>query len=171
MSALAKILLEKGYEVSGSDLHGSPIVEHLQAMGAKIFQGHRAEHVQGVDAIVVSSAIHEDNPEVTAAKAQGIQRLHRSDVNAALLNAVKGIAVAGAHGKTTTTSMIGVTLDHAGLQPTIIIGGEVDYLDGNARLGKGGRMRPAASASSTPGCRAAPAMTFITPASVAMALT
>ena len=137
MSALAKILLEKGYEVSGSDLHGSPIVEHLQAMGAKIFQGHRAEHVQGVDAIVVSSAIHEDNPEVTAAKAQGIQRLHRSDVNAALLNAVKGIAVAGAHGKTTTTSMIGVTLDHAGLQPTIIIGGEVDYLDGNARLGKG----------------------------------
>ena len=137
MSALAKILLEKGYAVSGSDLHDSPIIAHLKAMGAEIFQGHRTENVKGADTIVVSSAIHEDNPEVIAAREQGIQRMHRSDVNAALLNAVKGIAVAGAHGKTTTTSMIGVMLDHAGMQPTIIIGGEVDYLDGNAKLGSG----------------------------------
>ena len=137
MSALAKILVEKGYAVSGSDLHGSEIVEKLKKLGAVIYQGQAAEHVKGVDAIVVSTAIRDNNPEVVAAKKLGIQKLHRSDINAALLNAAKGIAVAGAHGKTTTTSMLGVALDHAGISPTIIIGGEVDYLDSNARLGQG----------------------------------
>ena len=132
MSALAKILVEKGYAVSGSDLHGSEIVEKLKKLGAVIYQGQAAEHVKGVDAIVVSTAIRDNNPEVVAAKKLGIQKLHRSDINAALLNAAKGIAVAGAHGKTTTTSMLGVALDHAGISPTIIIGGEVDYLDSNA---------------------------------------
>ncbi len=137
MSPLAKILVEKGYEVSGSDLSSSEIVENLKKLGAKIFQGQSGENVQGVDAIVVSTAIPEDNPEVVAARELGIPKLHRSDINAALLNAVKGIAVAGAHGKTTTTSMLGVALDHAGISPTIIIGGEVDYLGSNAKLGQG----------------------------------
>lgn len=137
MSALARILVEKGYEVSGSDLHGSEIVEKLKELGAKIFPGQAGENVKGVDAIVVSTAIPEDNPEVVAARELGIKKLHRSDINAALLNAAKGIAVAGAHGKTTTTSMLGVALDHAGISPTIIIGGEVDYLGGNAKLGMG----------------------------------
>ena len=137
MSALAKILVEKGYEVSGSDLHSSEIVENLKKLGAKIFHGQTAENVRGVDAIVVSTAIPYDNPEVIAARDLGIPKLHRSDINAALLNEVKGIAVAGAHGKTTTTSMLGVALDHAGISPTIIIGGEVDYLGSNAKLGKG----------------------------------
>ena len=136
MSALARILLDKGYEVSGSDKKMSATAEQLAARGAKIFEGHDAANVNGADAVVVSTAIPEDNVEVAAAKAQNIRRMHRSDVNAALLNAAKGIAVAGAHGKTTTTSMIGLILEHGGVDPTIIIGGQVDYLaDGNARLG------------------------------------
>ena len=132
MSALARILLDKGYEVSGSDIKSSAVSRQLAERGARIFQGHAAENVGSAEAIVVSSAIGEDNPEVVAAKERGPRRLHRSDVNAALVNAVKGIAVAGAHGKTTTTSMIGLVLEHAGVDPTIVIGGQVDYLeDGN----------------------------------------
>ena len=137
MSAIAKILVEKNFTVSGSDLHGSELVEKLKAQGAVIYQGHRAENVKGVDAIVVSTAISQENPEVVAARAAGIQVFHRSDIVAALMNRENGIAVAGAHGKTTTTSMLGVVLDHAGVKPTIIIGGEVDYLGSNAKLGAG----------------------------------
>ena len=138
MSALARILLDKGYEVSGSDQKMSDVAKQLAARGAKIFEGHDASNVAGAEAVVVSTAIPEDNAELVAAKARGIRRLHRSDVNAALLNAAQGIAVAGAHGKTTTTSMIGLILEHGGVDPTIIIGGQVDYLaDGNARLGRG----------------------------------
>lgn len=136
MSALAKILAEKGYEVSGSDLKESPMLEILRQLGAKIFIGQRAENVQGAEAIVVSSAIREENPEVMEAKRLGLKRLHRSDVNAFLINNCRGIAVAGAHGKTTTTSMLGVALDYEGISPSIIIGGEVDYLGSNAKLGQ-----------------------------------
>ncbi|WP_297569996.1 UDP-N-acetylmuramate--L-alanine ligase [uncultured Anaerovibrio sp.] len=136
MSALAKILLEKGYEVSGSDMKDSAMTGILRDLGAKVFIGHRAENVRGAEAIVVSSAIREENPEVAEAARLGLKRLHRSDVNAFLINNSKGIAVAGAHGKTTTTSMIGVSLDYEGVSPSIIIGGEVDYLGSNAKLGK-----------------------------------
>ncbi|WP_462332825.1 UDP-N-acetylmuramate--L-alanine ligase [Schwartzia sp. (in: firmicutes)] len=138
MSALAHILVEQGYEVSGSDLKDSPIAQKLMAHGAKVVFGHKAENVTGVDAIVVSSAIPDNNPEVVAAKALGIKKLHRSDINAALVNSSKGIAVAGAHGKTTTTSMTGIILKKGGVNPTIVIGGEVDYLEGNACLGEKG---------------------------------
>jgi len=137
MSAIAKILVEKKYVVSGSDLHGSELVEKLKAQGAKIFQGHCPGNIEGVDAIVVSTAISQDNPEVVAAKQAGIKIFHRSDIVAALMNSASGIAVAGAHGKTTTTSMLAVVLDNAGVSPTIIIGGEVDYLGSNAKLGQG----------------------------------
>lgn len=136
MSALAKILVEKGYEVSGSDVSESAMLGVLRGLGARIFLGQRAENVHGAEAIVVSSAIREDNPEVAEAARLGLKRLHRSDVNAYLINNCKGIAVAGAHGKTTTTSMLGVALDYEGVSPSIIIGGEVDYLGSNARLGK-----------------------------------
>ena len=135
MSALAKILVEKGYEVSGSDMKESTMTGILRDLGAKIFIGHKAENVVGAEAIVVSSAIREENPEVVEANRLGLKRLHRSDVNAFLINNCKGIAVAGAHGKTTTTSMIGVSLDYEGVSPSIIIGGEVDYLGSNAKLG------------------------------------
>ena len=136
MSAIAKILLEKGYEVSGSDLNESGIVEKLRVLGAFIYKGHQKENVKGKDAIVVSTAISAENPEVLAAKEAGIKVFHRSDIVAFLMNHAKGIAVAGAHGKTTTTSMASVMLDHAGKSPTIIIGGEVDYFGSNAKLGE-----------------------------------
>ncbi|MDF2563924.1 MAG: UDP-N-acetylmuramate--L-alanine ligase [Massilibacillus sp.] len=137
MSAIAKILVEKGFQVSGSDLHDSEILSKLKALGATIFYGQKKENITGVDAIVVSTAISEENPEVIAAKENNIKIFHRSDIVATLMNKEKGIAVAGAHGKTTTTSMIGVMLDHAGVEPSIIIGGEVDYLGSNAKLGNG----------------------------------
>lgn len=137
MSPLAKILVEMGYEVSGSDRAESEITDRLKDLGARIYVGQDGEHVRGADAIVVSTAIPFDNPEVLAAGSLGIPKLHRSDINAALVNEYKGIAVAGAHGKTTTTSMIGVAFDHLGVSPTIIIGGEVADLGTNAKLGKG----------------------------------
>ena len=138
MSPLAKILLLLGYQVSGSDQAASPLIEELVRLGAHVWtDGQRAEHVRGADAIVVSSAIPYDNPEVIAAWDLRIPKLHRSDINAALVNAYDGIAVAGSHGKTTTTSMIGVTLDHVGVSPTIIVGGEVPDLGTNAKLGTG----------------------------------
>lgn len=136
MSALAKILVEKGYEVSGSDVKESVMTGVLRELGARIFISQQAENVHGAEAIVVSTAIREENPEVVEAKRLGLKRLHRSDVNAYLINSCKGIAVAGAHGKTTTTSMLGVALDYEGVSPSIIIGGEVDYLGSNAKLGK-----------------------------------
>lgn len=136
MSPLAKILLELGYEVSGSDREDSAIIENLRRLGAKIMLGgQKGENVKGADAIVVSTAIPYDNPEVLAARDLGIRKLHRSDINAALVNEYKGIAVAGAHGKTTTTSMLGVALAKAGVSPTIIVGGEVPDLGTNAQLG------------------------------------
>lgn len=137
MSPLARILLEEGWDVSGSDVADSKIIDGLRELGAKIFIGQKAENIKGTEGIVVSTAIRDDNPEVVAAKEAGIPKFHRSDINAFLLNHAKGIAVAGSHGKTTTTSMIGVALDHEGVSPTIIIGGEVDYLGTNAKLGDG----------------------------------
>ena len=137
MSAIARVLLEQGYKVSGSDLSESEIVKKLKALGADIYQGHKAEYVNGVDAIVVSTAIAKNNPEVVAAIDNNIPVYHRSDIVATLLNNEKGIAVAGAHGKTTTTSMLAELLDVAGIDPTAIIGGEVDYLQSNAKLGNG----------------------------------
>ena len=136
MSAIAEVMLDKGYEISGSDLSDSEVVQKLRSKGAVIYKGHNASNVEGKEAIVLSSAIHQDNPELVQAKKLGLKIFHRSDILAYLLNAVKGIAVAGAHGKTTTSSMISVVLEHAKVDPTIIIGGFVDYLDGNAKLGK-----------------------------------
>ena len=129
MSALAKILIARGLEVSGSDAKDSPTLDMLRGLGARIFVGHRAKNIldgtgNPVDAIVCSSAIPADNPEIIAAGKFKIPKLHRSDINAWLLNSRKGIAVAGSHGKTTTTSMIGYVLHSAGVDPTIVIGGE-----------------------------------------------
>lgn len=137
MSPLAKIMVELGYEVTGSDRANSGVIENLQKLGAKItLGGQKAENVRGADAIVVSTAIPFDNPEVLAAKDLGITKLHRSDINAALVNEYQGIAVAGAHGKTTTTSMLGVALTKAGVSPTVVVGGEVPDLGTNAKLGE-----------------------------------
>ncbi len=136
MSPLAKMMVEHGYEVTGSDRANSEVIEALEGLGAKItLDGQKAENVKGADAIVVSTAIPFDNPEVLAAQDLGIRKLHRSDINAALVNEYKGIAVAGSHGKTTTTSMIGVALERSGVSPSVVVGGEVPDLGTNAQLG------------------------------------
>lgn len=138
MNPLARILLDMGFEVSGSDRIDSPALSTLKGRGAKIYIGHNAKNIKkDIDAVVISSAIPEDNPEIAAAKKLNMNILHRSDINAALLNSKKGIAVAGAHGKTTTTSMIGFILFNANVDPTIIIGGESADLGTSAILGKG----------------------------------
>ncbi|MDQ0203481.1 UDP-N-acetylmuramate--L-alanine ligase [Pectinatus haikarae] len=136
MSAIAEVLLEKGYIVTGSDLNASDIVAGLQKRGALIYKGHCPSNITDCDAVVISSAIAEDNPELLTAKSKNIKIYHRSDILAELINSAKGIAVAGSHGKTTTSSMLSVVLDNAGVDPTVLIGGVVDYFHGNARLGK-----------------------------------
>jgi len=137
MSAIAKVLLEKGYRISGSDVTTTDTTYKLEKMGATVYQGHHANNVKGVDAVVVSSAIAETNAELLAAQALRIPIYHRADMIAGLMEKQKGIAVAGAHGKTTTTSMISLMLEKLGTDPTIIIGGELHDIGGNAKLGSG----------------------------------
>ncbi len=138
MCGLAEILLTLGYDVSGSDLAtGTDAVERLVKLGARVGQGHREQQVEGVDLLVVSSAISADNPEVVAARGRGIPILKRGQMLAEIMRLKYGVAVAGAHGKTTTTSMVGHTLFHAGLDPTVVVGGRVRSLESNARLGGG----------------------------------
>jgi len=135
MSAIAKVLLQMGYTITGSDLNQSETINKLVKDGAKIFTGHSSENLHDAEAVVVSTAISTNNPEVQLAREKGIPVFHRSDIIAELMLQYQGIAVAGAHGKTTTTAMIAVMLEHAGVDPTIIIGGEVEYLNGSAKLG------------------------------------
>jgi len=135
MSALAFVLAKRGFKVTGSDLQKGHMAQELVKAGAQIFIGHDAKHVDTVDAVVVSTAIHPDNPELIAAQIRNIRILHRSDVLADLLNQATGIAIAGAHGKTTTSAMMAVIMTEAGCDPTIAIGGEVASLHGNARNG------------------------------------
>src|SRR5580700_2205883 len=137
MSGLAEVLIQLGYRVSGSDLKLSAATQHLADRGALIFEGHAAENVAGVNAVVVSSAVRPDNPEVVEARRRGIPVIPRGELLAELMRQKYGIAVAGSHGKTTTTSMVASVLSHAGLDPTIVVGGRVGTMGGaNARLGK-----------------------------------
>ncbi len=135
MSGIAEVLLNLGYSVSGSDLKSTPSTERLAKLGAKVGVGHRLEHVQDVDVVVVSSAVRDDNPEVVEATRLQIPIIPRAEMLAELMRLKYGIAVAGSHGKTTTTSMIAVLLDGAGLDPTMVIGGRIAALGGNAKLG------------------------------------
>jgi len=135
MSAIAKVLLQMGYTITGSDLNKSETISKLEKIGATIFTGHNSENVHDAEAVVRSTAISDTNPEVQLAREKGIPVYHRADIIAELMLQYEGIAVAGAHGKTTTTAMIAVMLEHAGVDPTIIIGGEVEYLHGSAKLG------------------------------------
>jgi len=136
MSGIAEVLLNLGYEVSGSDLRLSPITERLAALGARISEGHRAENVAGAKAVVISSAVKEDNPEVQQARKQQIPVIPRGELLAELMRLKYGIAVAGSHGKTTTTSILATLLSHAQLDPTVVVGGRVGTMGGsNARVG------------------------------------
>jgi UDP-N-acetylmuramate--alanine ligase len=136
MSGIAEILLTLGYAVSGSDLRHSSITDRLGALGATVFQGHAAANVVGSGVVVTSSAVNEQNPEVVEARQRKIPVIQRAEMLAELMRLKYGIAVAGMHGKTTTTSMIATVLAAGGLDPTVVVGGRVDALGSNARLGK-----------------------------------
>ena len=139
MSAIAYILAKQGFTVSGSDLSSNRITQKLQDLGIKVFQGHNASNIDLAIApqVVCSTAINQQNPELQVALANGLPILHRSDLLAALIEQFQAIAVAGTHGKTTTSSLVGFLLLKAGLDPSIVIGGEVSAWQGNARLGNG----------------------------------
>jgi len=137
MSGIAELLLNLGYKVSGSDLASTVITRRLAQLGGTIFQGHGPEQIQGADVVVVSSAVEEDNPEVVAAKEAVVPVIPRAEMLAELMRLKYSIAVAGAHGKTTTTWIIASVLDQGGLDPTVVIGGKLDSLGTNARLGQG----------------------------------
>ena len=136
MSGIAEILLTMGYPVSGSDLRSNAVTERLQRMGAKIFLGHDAANARDADVIVTSSAVARSNPEVVEARSRKTPIIHRAEMLAELMRLKYGIAIAGMHGKTTTTSMVASVLAGGGLDPTVVVGGRVDALGSNARLGK-----------------------------------
>lgn len=137
MSGIAEVMLNLGYVVSGSDLSKSAVTERLQSLGARVFCGHDKKHIRGADAVVISSAVHEDNPEVVAARELGIPVVPRAVMLAELMRLRRGIAIAGAHGKTTTTSLTASLLAAGDLDPTFVIGGRLNSAGANARLGTG----------------------------------
>ncbi len=137
MSGIAELLLNLGYEVSGSDLNASDITIRLQQLGATIFIGHAARNVRNADVVVISSAIGNDNPEVEAARQAGIPVIPRAEMLAELMRLKYSIAVAGAHGKTSTTSIVSSILGRGGLDPTVVIGGKLKSIGTNAVLGQG----------------------------------
>ena len=135
MSGIAEVLLNLGYKVSGSDLKKSAVTTRLISLGAAITEGHLAENVIGAEVVIISSAVHRDNPEVLAAHAHHIPVIQRAEMLAELMRLKYGIAIAGMHGKTTTTSMVASVLAAADLDPTVVVGGRVDAMGSNARLG------------------------------------
>ena len=139
MSGIAEILLDQGFTVSGSDLQQSEVTHHLAALGAKIFEGHKAEHIEGAEAVVYSSAVRiHENPETQEAQRRKIPIIRRAEMLAEVTRLKYCLAIAGTHGKTTTTSMCGLMLMKGGLDPTVIVGGKLSGLGGtNARLGRG----------------------------------
>ena len=137
MSGIAEVLLNLEYKVSGSDLRASDTTQRLTSLGAEIGIGHQAENLQNVDVVVISSAVHDDNPEVIEAHRLHVPVIPRAEMLAELMRMKYGIAIAGTHGKTTTTSMAASILGHAGIDPTIVIGGKLNAIGTNARLGQG----------------------------------
>jgi UDP-N-acetylmuramate--alanine ligase len=136
MSGIAEILLNLGHRVSGSDMKRSAITDRLSALGATIMEGHAAGNVAGADVVVTTSALSQDNPEVQAAHRQGIPVIQRAEMLAELMRLKYGVAIAGMHGKTTTTSMIASVLAAGGLDPTVVVGGRVEAMGSSARLGR-----------------------------------
>jgi UDP-N-acetylmuramate--alanine ligase len=137
MSGIAEVLLSSGYAVSGSDLKATPVTSRLEKLGAKIYEGHQATNVDGAHVVVISSAVRADNVEVVEAHRLKIPVIPRAEMLAELMRLKYGIAVAGAHGKTTTTSMVASVLAAAGLDPTFVVGGRVNHAGSNARVGQG----------------------------------
>ena len=138
MSGIAELLINIGFTVSGSDLHDSEIIQNLKSKGAEIFKGHRTSNMNGCEVMVYSSAVPQDNPELIAGRDRGIPIIKRAEMLGELI-ALKqtSIGVGGTHGKTSTSSMVGALLSHAGLDPTLVVGGLVKNIDTNSQLGAG----------------------------------
>ena len=162
MSGIAEVLLNMGYEISGSDIGQSSTVKRLKDLGAIIDIGHSAENVEGAGVVVTSSAIRPDNPEVQKALELNIPVIPRAEMLAELMRLRYGIAVAGSHGKTTTTSMVAAVLSHGNLDPTIVVGGKVTAMGTNARLGRGSFMVVEADESDGSFLRLSPVISVLT---------
>ncbi|HVW05100.1 MAG TPA: UDP-N-acetylmuramate--L-alanine ligase [Vicinamibacterales bacterium] len=162
MSGIAELVANLGYRVSGSDARRSDITDRLASLGVRIDVGHDGRHVADADVVVVSSAIAPDNPEIVAARARHVPVIPRAEMLAELMRLRVGIAVAGAHGKTTTTSMVALMLEHAGLDPTAVIGGRLSAFGSNAKLGRGQYMVVEADESDRSFLKLSPALAVIT---------
>jgi UDP-N-acetylmuramate--alanine ligase len=162
MSGIAELLVNLGYDVSGSDAKRSNVTDRLETLGVRVVAGHEGANVGAADVVVVSSAIGGDNPEVAAARARHVPVIPRAEMLAELMRLRYGIAVAGAHGKTTTTSMVALVLDRAGLDPTAVIGGRLSAFGSNARLGKGDYMVVEADESDRSFLKLSPSIGVIT---------
>ncbi len=162
MSGIAEVLLNLGYHVSGSDLRRSKIIERLEKLGATVFEGHRASNVEGAQVVVTSTAVRQDNPEVVEAVRRQIPVIPRAEMLAELMRLKYGIAIAGSHGKTTTTSMVAGVLDRAGVDPTVVVGGRVNTLGSNARLGRGDFMVVEADESDKSFLKLSPTIAVVT---------
>ncbi len=162
MSGLAEILRSLEFEVSGSDLKESSTTRRLTSLGVRIDIGHRAENVCGVDVVVYSSAVRPDNPELTEARALGIPAIGRAEMLAELMRVKYGVAIAGSHGKTTTTSLVATVLRAAGLDPTVVVGGKMAALGSNARLGAGDLLVAEADESDGSFLRLTPTIAVVT---------
>ncbi len=162
MSGIAELLANLGYQVSGSDAKRSDVTARLETLGVRVFAGHEAGHVGDADVVVVSSAIAPDNPEVTEARGRGIPVIPRAEMLAELMRLRYGIAIAGAHGKTTTTSMVAFVLERAGLDPTAVIGGRLSAFGSNARLGSGDYMVVEADESDRSFLKLSPSIAVVT---------
>jgi UDP-N-acetylmuramate--alanine ligase len=162
MSGIAEVLLNLGYAVSGSDLKESETTRRLASLGGRIFVGHAAEHLTEADVVVVSTAVRKDNPEVVAARAKKIPVIPRAEMLAELMRLKYGVAIAGSHGKTTTTSMAAHLLAHAGMDPTAVVGGKMNTFGSNAKLGKGDYMVVEADESDGSFLRIPPTLAVVT---------
>jgi UDP-N-acetylmuramate--alanine ligase len=162
MSGIAELLLNLGYRVSGSDIRETDITRRLQSLGGVIFTGHRLENIQGAEVVVTSSAVRPDNPEVLAAREALLPVIPRAEMLAELMRLKYGIAVAGAHGKTTTTSMVAAVLAKGGLDPTVVIGGRLDIWGTNARMGQGSFLVAEADESDGSFLHLSPAIAIVT---------
>ncbi|GAO03595.1 UDP-N-acetylmuramate--L-alanine ligase [Anaeromyxobacter sp. PSR-1] len=162
MSGIAEVLLNLGYAVSGSDLRESETTRRLAGLGGRISYGHAAENVLQVDVVVISSAVKRDNPEVLEARRRKIPVIPRAEMLAELMRLKYGVAIAGSHGKTTTTSMAAHLLAHAGLDPTAVVGGKVNAFGSNAKLGKGDYMVVEADESDGSFLRIPPTIAIVT---------
>jgi UDP-N-acetylmuramate--alanine ligase len=162
MSGIAELLANLGYAVSGSDAKRSPVTDRLESLGVTVMEGHAAANVSNADVVVYSSAVRPDNPEVVDARARRIPVIPRAEMLAELMRLRFGIAVAGAHGKTSTTSMIALVLEQAGLDPTAVIGGRLSAFGSNARLGSGEYMVAEADESDRSFLKLSPSIAVIT---------